>query len=213
MNDVAKAGRTVLFVSHNMASVEGMCATGLLLREGTLASQGTATQIISDYLADDMREEGAVFKDASGVVEEVKLMNGEASPRKAFAIGETIIIEVVLGPIAYPAALAVGIGVNDALGSRVTTFSTKFQGLTVSTAKEGTRVQCRVESLALAPGHYGLKVGVGNHYENISVIELACAFEVLATDFYGCGEIPTRSQGSVLAKHSWRVVNSSPSLL
>src|SRR6202011_316543 len=40
MEDVARAGRTVLFVSHNMAAVRSMCTRGLVLDRGTLAFDG-----------------------------------------------------------------------------------------------------------------------------------------------------------------------------
>ena len=56
MDDVAKGGRTVLFVSHNMASVRSLCKSGIVLRDGMLNFQGTADEAVDQYLkgyADD----------------------------------------------------------------------------------------------------------------------------------------------------------------
>lgn len=51
MGDVAKReGRTVLFVSHNMAAVESLCHTGLMLSSGQVAFQGDARAAISQYV-------------------------------------------------------------------------------------------------------------------------------------------------------------------
>lgn len=51
MQDVAKGeGRTVLFVSHNMAAVKSLCTKGLLLENGRVAYQGTVTQTVEQYL-------------------------------------------------------------------------------------------------------------------------------------------------------------------
>ncbi len=51
MNDVSKnQGRTVLFVSHNMASVMELCDRGLLLKNGTVESIGEIKDIIPQYL-------------------------------------------------------------------------------------------------------------------------------------------------------------------
>ena len=50
MSDVATEGRTVLFVSHNMAAIENLCKTGIVLDSGQLTYQGSQTEAISNYL-------------------------------------------------------------------------------------------------------------------------------------------------------------------
>ena len=50
MGEVAKGGRTVLFVSHNMVAVEGLCQKAVLLDHGKLVLTGAAKDIISSYL-------------------------------------------------------------------------------------------------------------------------------------------------------------------
>jgi lipopolysaccharide transport system ATP-binding protein len=51
MQDVADLGRTVLFVSHNMAAVSRLCQRALLLREGTLVEDGPAPAVVARYLS------------------------------------------------------------------------------------------------------------------------------------------------------------------
>ena len=50
MKDVAGAGRTVLFVSHNMEAVKNLCSRALLLEHGSIVSEGSPTQVIETYL-------------------------------------------------------------------------------------------------------------------------------------------------------------------
>ena len=50
MGDVAEQGRTVLFVSHNMVAVQRLCDRVIWIREGTLAEDGQADQVVSSYL-------------------------------------------------------------------------------------------------------------------------------------------------------------------
>jgi lipopolysaccharide transport system ATP-binding protein len=50
MGDVAKQGRTVLFVSHNMAAIAQICERALFLENGCLNRDGEPSSIISDYL-------------------------------------------------------------------------------------------------------------------------------------------------------------------
>ena len=43
-------GRTVLFVSHNMTAVRGLCSSGVWLRDGAIALTGTADAVVDAYL-------------------------------------------------------------------------------------------------------------------------------------------------------------------
>jgi lipopolysaccharide transport system ATP-binding protein len=52
MSDVAKGGRTVLFVSHNMGAVTRLCGRALLLTGGKVAQDHTSTAVVDAYLAD-----------------------------------------------------------------------------------------------------------------------------------------------------------------
>lgn len=50
MENVASQGRTVLFVSHNMAVLRQLCSHGVLLRQGQVAKQGRIDEVVGDYL-------------------------------------------------------------------------------------------------------------------------------------------------------------------
>lgn len=50
MKDVSGQGRTVLFVSHNMAAVKSLCEHGILLRNGELVGRGTSQEIVAQYM-------------------------------------------------------------------------------------------------------------------------------------------------------------------
>lgn len=53
MDDVAQAGRTILFVSHNMAAVQRLCGRAVLLDRGTVAAAGPIGEVVGRYLAGD----------------------------------------------------------------------------------------------------------------------------------------------------------------
>lgn len=50
MNEVAKAGRTVLFVSHDLSAVNALCERSLLLHEGTIVLDGPTREVSAHYL-------------------------------------------------------------------------------------------------------------------------------------------------------------------
>ena len=58
MSDIAKGGRTVLFVSHNMAAVERLCNRCLLLERGSLVVNGSVSAAVGRYLASSRRADG-----------------------------------------------------------------------------------------------------------------------------------------------------------
>ena len=61
MQDVSRGeGRTVLFVSHNMASIQNLCKTGILLEKGTIKTTGKVEDVINAYVSANLAEVGDV---------------------------------------------------------------------------------------------------------------------------------------------------------
>jgi len=53
MQDISESGgRTVLFVSHNMAAVESLCTRGVLLENGKVVEEGNISEVVAKYLED-----------------------------------------------------------------------------------------------------------------------------------------------------------------
>ena len=52
MEDVSKEGRTVIFVSHNMAAIRGLCNRALLMKNGHVVTDSTIETVVSDYLSE-----------------------------------------------------------------------------------------------------------------------------------------------------------------
>lgn len=50
MGQVSRQGRTILFVSHNMAAVKALCSRAILMRDGTVAASGAVADVVDDYL-------------------------------------------------------------------------------------------------------------------------------------------------------------------
>lgn len=56
MGEVAKQGRTVLFVSHQMNAIRSLCSRCLLLAQGQVVDSGTAARIITEYMHLDVSD-------------------------------------------------------------------------------------------------------------------------------------------------------------
>ncbi|HXI70567.1 MAG TPA: ABC transporter ATP-binding protein [Verrucomicrobiae bacterium] len=74
MQDVASGGRTVLFVSHNMAAVRNLCSKGIYLKNGTVRLLGSIDETIDGYLASGTQRQVSKPISKNGVeLAEVKL--------------------------------------------------------------------------------------------------------------------------------------------
>ena len=103
MQDVSQGeGRTVLFVSHNMASVRQLCKTGILLNQGTVQMMGEMGDVIDTYLSEtvgDLSDLGAVWH--KDVLEEkpiqlihAELHNAQGQIASSFSCDEDFVIEL-----------------------------------------------------------------------------------------------------------------------
>ena len=102
MEDISKAGRTVLFVSHNMGAVRSLCSRGLLLENGILVNDGDIDQVINDYLSNkDVSTAGRLSwseadapQDKDLILHGIELFSEKGEIRTSFQIDEGFEIHV-----------------------------------------------------------------------------------------------------------------------
>ena len=103
MQDVAsEKGRTVLFVSHNMAAVRELCKTGLILKNGQIVKNDFIEPVVEEYLKDSDMSSNYFFTEEKinhfGYFIKIQLFNPTGGLSNSFKGGETpyIMIEYVL---------------------------------------------------------------------------------------------------------------------
>jgi lipopolysaccharide transport system ATP-binding protein len=96
MKDVSGEGRTVLFVSHNMGAVRGLCTKALLMKNGKLEQHGEVDRVISSYLTNPTGkfQIGQESKDEKIVIQEVNLLNDKGETTQNFKTGDSLTIEI-----------------------------------------------------------------------------------------------------------------------
>jgi lipopolysaccharide transport system ATP-binding protein len=102
MGEVSKGeGRTVLFVSHNMAAVQSLCEKGILLGAGQLLYQGLTNQLISNYMSSNQIVEKSIsgdiikkseFNAGIGFFRRILIKNRFDEPQTDFAFLEPVTI-------------------------------------------------------------------------------------------------------------------------
>ncbi|MCP9494745.1 MAG: ABC transporter ATP-binding protein [Pyrinomonadaceae bacterium MAG19_C2-C3] len=157
MGDVARSGRTVLFVSHNMAAVTQLCNKAILMERGKMVEQGETSRIVQSYLATDHTSAADIkipkerhSTEYCGVqniqVNRVKLVNA-ATPSFAVRWKEPLVMRfrfTVKKPLQ-----------NIAFGFSVAT----AQGINVFAAHH---TDSGTDYYSFEPGVYEIEVSVGN---------------------------------------------------
>src|SRR5688572_2533064 len=80
MGEVAKGGRTVLFVSHNMPAVEALCNKAIYLNAGQLEAQGPVRSMVTRYLDGQITVSGPARPASAKVGETLELLNINFDP-------------------------------------------------------------------------------------------------------------------------------------
>lgn len=135
MGDVTKGeGRTILFVSHNMAAVKQLCNKGILLENGNLKFSGTVSDCLDHYLisTEKFREKKlSDIKDRSGTQEviftEIHVENKKGIPIETILTGENIRIVIIVFASRNIEKVDIGLSFHDKFEDILTYLYSGFQ--------------------------------------------------------------------------------------
>ena len=214
MQDVAHGGRTVLFVSHNMATLQSLCSSGCLLESGTLVTQGSIHEVIALYhrrtdavmaslpLAERLDRRG------TGAMRFVRAEVAGPADTSSGAPQTGAPLTMILGYETRGAATLRGdvrIAVTNGAGQRLFVFfSRASHGEDLILPARG-EIRCIIPELPLLPGRY--RVGMWCKVGGVVADELQDAFaiDVVPGDFFGTGKENPADGGDILVRHSWDV--------
>lgn len=135
MGNVSREGRTVLFVTHNMAAMRSLCSRAFLLSEGELVASGHTEKMVTDYLLEGDSDVEAIVtlpdnqKNEMGRGLCLRFLAPDDRRRAQFRLGERwhIIVEFEMFRFVPHVIAAVGITTVD--GLPLTTYWSKAQDL------------------------------------------------------------------------------------
>ena len=99
MEDVAKGGRTVLFVSHNMGMINSLCERCILLESGRIVQDGETSLVISKYLSNISPAKGSERTSPADMskaiqIRRVAVMDQELNLKARFDVFEQVVVEI-----------------------------------------------------------------------------------------------------------------------
>ena len=196
MGEIANKGRTVLFVSHNMAAISSLCSKACLIKEGKLDYIGTTSDCIEKYMESKEIIKSLLLSDRSDregnqklKFVNVKIIDDNNQPINSIACGDDLIISTALS-INVPEIRKVYFQVNimDNLGRILIVCSTAILNKNYDKINSNGKMICKIPKLQLSPGQYSVFLSV-KELRTIKMdwIENALQFNVVEGDFYGTG--------------------------
>jgi lipopolysaccharide transport system ATP-binding protein len=210
MDEVAREGRTVVFVSHNMAVVQALCRRGIVLEHGGVVEDAPISAAIDTYLrgleqalSQDLRDR----RDRGGwkniLVERVEVSgpseNGHSTPLVTGQPARFTFYTTESRP-----SMALTFTVLNHLGQPVARLSSSVGGPDDQRGAESeNRFVCELDDLLLVPGRYRIDVELQARGVVQDSIETAAMFDVEDGTIDGRPVSGATSRGDVVLRHRW----------
>jgi lipopolysaccharide transport system ATP-binding protein len=190
MGEVSSEGRTVLFVSHNMAAIRSLTPRAIWLDHGRIAGDGDTERVISEYLsATAGPEEGLIDLSGEGFrrgakstagrarFESLALLAGDGEPATVVRQDMPLRFRVVFGVREPVRFLELYVRVKTMLGAWVfASFSDQYEGTLPPGRYAAT---CTFEDHRLMPGRYAVEL-IARSADPEDIVPSAMTFRVTA---------------------------------
>jgi len=199
MSETAQEGRTVLFVSHNMHTIQELCNRVILLKDGKVSIDGTTSEVIKQYLQPGMT--GAGESDLIGGfrsrkspgklrAKAIRIYNKKNEICSTYEINDSLTIELDILNV-YENGFAVSFLIFDQQGALV--YQVRSQDGKIITKNLGSTVTVRmtIPRLNIIQGRYSIDIWLGNHLDLLEDhVEGTISFDVVNR---GHSKMPLRS--------------------
>lgn len=181
MRAVAQTGRTVIFVSHNMAAINTLCSSALVLDEGRVIARGATADCVTVYLSQTVEREGMTWKrpftQPAGplTINEIRASLEGQQPNLQLALNVSLTSHGPHKPAFIAADIldVTGVGIMQALP--------QLEGFINDTVSRHA-VTITIDLPPLIPGQYFVTLWTGSHNtETLDQIPEAIRFEILAS--------------------------------
>lgn len=167
MGELAKGGRTVLVVSHNIDLIKSLCREIALLQNGHLAEKGLTDHVIGQY-TQMVQKTGKAdhqfnLNSNKGIyIKHLKLLSSGRRMKREFFFGEPVCAEISIHSIDEEInGLSLAVGINSQLGQRILTSLSDQAGIQFGLKPGKTsRVNIQFKGLILHPGNYSLYISL-----------------------------------------------------
>jgi len=207
MDDVARAGRTILFVSHNMAVIQALCERGIFIDGGRLHTDAKIKEAVGAYLrtlesaaAQDLgaRTDRRGWRQIS--LERVQISGPGGSPVLATGAPARFAFHTT----GSRPSMSCRFTILNQLGHPIAECSTLSPSAEdVVDPDLGHCLVCEIDELPLVPGRYRVDVDLRTAGVQQDAIEMAAVFDVEQGTLHGRPVSAERGAGDVAIRHRW----------
>jgi len=217
MGEVAVEGRTVLFVSHNMAAIKNLCIDCIYLQKGQLILLSNTENTINHYLTDIENTLSTVMlrdrtdRQGSGRVQVVNFYVSDLRGNQQIALKSggdyMFVMEYVKKDTKNTFLNAIAsIGITDTNNQFILLFRSNFTNQYLNISSEKGRIECKVMDLNLTQGNYKIVVFLSNgETETLDWVVDAAQITVEGGDYFGTGNIGLPTHCKVLTRTDWKI--------
>lgn len=200
MKDVSGEGRTVLFVSHNMAAIQALCSKSVYLRQGMIEKIGDTERIINHYLTNELKAEEELSFEINphlpACVTGIAITNTKGEKTTSYLAGEALRFSIEVYNNTDFGTFQLGIGIASALDVNI------FSDISAAfTLDKGTqRIVYENSQVKLAPGNYAFTVNLIYNGKSAHYLEKVINFEVLEINAQGEEYALSKGAGFLITK-------------
>lgn len=173
MRDVSEHGRTVLFVSHNMAAIKQLCPRALLLQRGGISEDGESEHVVNRYFQMNRSKEtgqrGRHQNEFNITIKHVAVLDARGEKRATFEPGEHLAIRYHIDNGDRPRSVALFASVEDETSRRLFASYSAQEGRYFDLALGTNTVDFVVPILPLNEGTYSVTVTMHLDEPNVCI--------------------------------------------
>jgi lipopolysaccharide transport system ATP-binding protein len=219
MGDVTRQGRTVLFVSHNMAAVQKLCARAVWLDHGRVKMSGGAGEVVEEYVRASIEEDasrpglpaGVLYRldstteEGDADLESIEMVDDRGQPLAALRTWDAVRFRIGFRVRRSYRSFSAELRFSTPEGvPLVVTSTTPDQRVPFAVEPGRHVVECRFEQFPLSAGEFVIGAALAiPGVEYVRRHDSLAPLKVAPRDVYGSALPPASSRYLVAAQHSW----------
>jgi lipopolysaccharide transport system ATP-binding protein len=210
MGDVARGGRTVLLVSHNMAALMSLCTQCAVIQSGSLVGcgepQSTIRSYLGQYRSSALNVEARTDRGGDGTARLLAIRIASSRGGTVVASGEDVFLELlILWKVCSP-PFVVKIGIYDQLNAPMLFLDSADVGLQFRVGQGRAKIVCHMRSVNLVPGVYAVNVAIAPVHGGLAdhVVD-AARLTIEESNVYGVQRRGGGNGAKFMVLHSWEM--------
>ncbi len=209
MQEISKGeGRTVLFVSHNMAAVQSLCTRGIVLEHGKIVYEGNQEEAVGFYISKQgvnklFNRDKIEINNPIVFVKNISIKNKEGNEIDLILAGERIEFTIEINKGSYSGPLSIGLGIYNDHDEPQIHCSSEMLNHEYFCKEDRLFSILEIKKWPLVEGNYYINVFIRDKQILLDYIKECYWLNVGKGDFYGKGKLPSWKKGFYI-DYEWK---------